>query len=299
MQGWSKRKFWKLLQSGSTCGSLQRHVGRKKGKACRVCRAAWHFVTVTVEQATVTVKLLLSGCAHCRWQIRHLNEPRAWIYFTNLSPVKCFSLNTWCSVQENETRAIRLCKWRRWNSNSPPRQFHLDWTKTEDTPIDEFNALNILHISTVFQRITFLASAMINWIEASLSNIDFYIHAYILFYQDYKNPIRKNSYVKGAESLGGGIIENRNNETLSRVTPWGAMGTATVGKPGITLEVSRFALVYAYSLFLEPRHSPLVISPTRYRFWGKIVPKSGGAETFVTETRNGAPWYIPFATVKN
>lgn len=182
----------------------------------------------------------------------------------------------------------------------PLRQFHLDWTKTEDIPIDEFNALNILHISTVFQRITFLASAMINWIEASLSNIDFYIlYAYILFYQDYKNPIRKNSYVKGAESLGGGIIENRNNETLSRVTPWGAMGTATVGKPGITLEVSRFALVYAYSLFLEPRHSPLVISPTRYRFWGKIVPKSGGAETFVTETRNGAPWYIPFATVKN
>lgn len=58
----------------------------------------------------------------------------------------------------------------------PLRQFHLDWTKTEDIPIDEFNALNILHISTVFQRITFLASAMINWIEASLSNIDFYIH---------------------------------------------------------------------------------------------------------------------------
>lgn len=104
MQGWSKRKFWKLLQSGSTCGSLQRHVGRKKGKACRVCRAAWHFVTVTVEQATVTVKLLLSGCAHCRWQIRHLNEPRAWIYFTNLSRVECFSLNTWCSTLKKTKR---------------------------------------------------------------------------------------------------------------------------------------------------------------------------------------------------
>lgn len=41
-------------------GSRQRHVGLKKGNACRVRRAAWHFVTVTVEQATETdLKLII------------------------------------------------------------------------------------------------------------------------------------------------------------------------------------------------------------------------------------------------
>lgn len=51
-QGWSNRKSLKELHSGSTCGSRQRHVGLKKGNAWSVRRAAWHFVTVTVEQAT-------------------------------------------------------------------------------------------------------------------------------------------------------------------------------------------------------------------------------------------------------
>lgn len=51
-QGWSNRKSLKELHSGSTCGSRHRHVGLKKGNAWSVRRAAWHFVTVTVEQAT-------------------------------------------------------------------------------------------------------------------------------------------------------------------------------------------------------------------------------------------------------
>lgn len=31
---------------------MQRQVGKKKGKPWRVLKAAWHFVTVGVEQAT-------------------------------------------------------------------------------------------------------------------------------------------------------------------------------------------------------------------------------------------------------
>ena len=33
---------------------MQRQVGLKKGKAWRVLRAAWHLVTVGVEQVTET-----------------------------------------------------------------------------------------------------------------------------------------------------------------------------------------------------------------------------------------------------
>lgn len=51
-QGWSKRKSLKELHSGSTYGSRHKHVGLKNGNAWSVRRAAWHFVTVTVEQAT-------------------------------------------------------------------------------------------------------------------------------------------------------------------------------------------------------------------------------------------------------
>lgn len=57
---------WKLWETGlgrggaclpgSTPGSLQRHVGLKNGKAWSVRRAAWHFVTVTVLQATKATK---------------------------------------------------------------------------------------------------------------------------------------------------------------------------------------------------------------------------------------------------
>jgi hypothetical protein len=54
MQGWSKRESLNELHSGSTWGSLHKHVGRKKGNAWSVRRAAWHFVTVTVEHATAT-----------------------------------------------------------------------------------------------------------------------------------------------------------------------------------------------------------------------------------------------------
>lgn len=50
--GWSNKKSWKLLHSGSSPGSLHRHVGRKNGNACNVFSAAKHFVTVTVLHAT-------------------------------------------------------------------------------------------------------------------------------------------------------------------------------------------------------------------------------------------------------
>lgn len=50
--GWSNRKSWKLLHSGSRPGSLHKHVGRKNGNACNVFKAAKHFVTVTVLHAT-------------------------------------------------------------------------------------------------------------------------------------------------------------------------------------------------------------------------------------------------------
>jgi hypothetical protein len=33
-------------------GSLHKHVSLKNGNACNVRNAAWHFVTVTVLQAT-------------------------------------------------------------------------------------------------------------------------------------------------------------------------------------------------------------------------------------------------------
>lgn len=55
-QGWSNKKSRKLLQSGSMPGSLHKHVGRKNGNACSVFNAAWHFVTVTVLQATENKK---------------------------------------------------------------------------------------------------------------------------------------------------------------------------------------------------------------------------------------------------
>lgn len=54
MHGWSKRKFLKELHSWSSCGSRHKHVGLKNGNNWRVLRAAWHFVTVTVEHDTVT-----------------------------------------------------------------------------------------------------------------------------------------------------------------------------------------------------------------------------------------------------
>jgi hypothetical protein len=56
IQGWSNRKSRNELHSGSTWGSLHRHVGRKNGKAWSVLRAAWHFVTVTVEHATANTQ---------------------------------------------------------------------------------------------------------------------------------------------------------------------------------------------------------------------------------------------------
>lgn len=59
-QGWSKRKSRNELHSGSTWGSRHKHVGLKNGNAWRVRNAAWHFVTVTVEQATGTQT---SGCS--------------------------------------------------------------------------------------------------------------------------------------------------------------------------------------------------------------------------------------------
>lgn len=52
LHGWSNRKSRKLLHSGSSPGSLHKHVGRKNGKACNVFNAAKHLVTVTVLQAT-------------------------------------------------------------------------------------------------------------------------------------------------------------------------------------------------------------------------------------------------------
>lgn len=54
MHGWSKRKFLKELHSWSSCGSRHKHVGLKNGNNWRVLRAAWHFVTVTVEHDTET-----------------------------------------------------------------------------------------------------------------------------------------------------------------------------------------------------------------------------------------------------
>ena len=52
MHGWSNKKSLTALHSGSKWGSLQRQVGRNKGYAFNVLRAAWHFVTVKVAQAT-------------------------------------------------------------------------------------------------------------------------------------------------------------------------------------------------------------------------------------------------------
>lgn len=60
--GWSNKKVRKLLHFWSSCGSRHKHVGLKKGNVCRVFKAAWHLVTVTVEHDTETkysVKVIL------------------------------------------------------------------------------------------------------------------------------------------------------------------------------------------------------------------------------------------------
>lgn len=56
MHGGSNRKSRKLLHSGSTAGSLHKHVGVNNGNACNVFNAAWHLVTVAVLQATENKK---------------------------------------------------------------------------------------------------------------------------------------------------------------------------------------------------------------------------------------------------
>lgn len=86
-QGWSKRKSLKELHSGSTCGSRQRHVGLKNGKACNVLRAAWHFVTVTVEHATATTQ---STCfTHDHFDLAYINIAFIFVLLHfSLKPVK-------------------------------------------------------------------------------------------------------------------------------------------------------------------------------------------------------------------
>lgn len=57
--GWSNKKVRKLLHFWSSWGSRHRHVGLKNGNVWSVFKAAWHLVTVTVEQDTVNKKIYL------------------------------------------------------------------------------------------------------------------------------------------------------------------------------------------------------------------------------------------------